>query len=65
MRILALSDNVVSHIYGPAIKKSSADVDLIVGCGDLPAAYLEYIVTMLPAPLVYVPGNHGRSCPGS
>ncbi len=58
MRILALSDDVVSHIYSPAIKQNYADVDLIVGCGDLPAAYLEYIVTLLPAPLVYVPGNH-------
>jgi predicted phosphodiesterase len=58
MRILALSDNVVSHIYGPAITQSFADVDLIVGCGDLPSAYLEYIVTLLPAPLIYVPGNH-------
>ncbi len=58
MRILALSDNVVSHIYSPAITQRFADVDLIVGCGDLPVAYLEYIVTLLPAPLVYVPGNH-------
>jgi Icc-related predicted phosphoesterase len=58
MRILALSDNVVSHIYSPAITQRFKDIDLIVGCGDLPAAYLEYIVTLLPAPLVYVPGNH-------
>jgi uncharacterized protein len=58
MRILALSDTVVSHIYSPAITQRFKDIDLIVGCGDLPAAYLEYIVTLLPAPLVYVPGNH-------
>jgi Icc-related predicted phosphoesterase len=58
MRILALSDKVVSHIHSPAIMQRYKDIELIVGCGDLPAAYLEYIVTLLPAPLVYVPGNH-------
>jgi predicted phosphodiesterase len=58
MHILALSDNVVSHIHSPTITQRFKDIDLIVGCGDLPAAYLEYIVTLLPAPLVYVPGNH-------
>ncbi len=34
------------------------DVELIVGCGDLPYEYLEYLVTMLNKPLYYVPGNH-------
>ena len=34
------------------------DVDLIVGCGDLPVDYLEFVVSMLNVPLVYVPGNH-------
>jgi Icc-related predicted phosphoesterase len=58
MRILALSDTVVSHIHGPSIKRRYKDIELIVGCGDLPAEYLEYVVTLLPAPMVYVPGNH-------
>ncbi len=58
MHILALSDKVVSHIHSPTITQHFKDVDLIVGCGDLSADYLEYVVTLLPAPLVYVPGNH-------
>lgn len=31
---------------------------MIVGCGDLSARYLEFILTVLGKPLVYVPGNH-------
>ncbi len=33
-------------------------VELILGCGDLPYTYLEYIVTMLNVPMYYIPGNH-------
>jgi Icc-related predicted phosphoesterase len=33
-------------------------VELILGCGDLPYEYLEYIVTFLNVPMMYVPGNH-------
>lgn len=32
--------------------------DLVLSCGDLPFDYLEYIVSRLDVPLVYVPGNH-------
>jgi Icc-related predicted phosphoesterase len=32
--------------------------DIVLSCGDLPFDYLEYIVTRLNVPLVYVPGNH-------
>jgi Icc-related predicted phosphoesterase len=58
MKILALSDQIVPMIYSPSIKELFGDVELIVGCGDLPAYYLEYVVTQLNVPLVYVPGNH-------
>ena len=58
MQILALSDEVVEFIYSPAVRERFGDVGLIVGCGDLPAVYLEYVVTQLNVPLVYVPGNH-------
>ncbi|KPK88892.1 MAG: hypothetical protein AMJ88_18315 [Anaerolineae bacterium SM23_ 63] len=58
MKILALSDQVVPMIYSPTVAEQFADVKLIVGCGDLPAYYLEYVVTQLNVPLVYVPGNH-------
>ncbi|MBN1267823.1 MAG: metallophosphoesterase [Anaerolineales bacterium] len=58
MKILALSDQVSTIIHGSSLKKHFRDIDLIVGCGDLPASYLEYVVSVLNVPLVYVPGNH-------
>ena len=32
--------------------------DIVLSCGDLPWDYLEYIVSRLNVPLLYVPGNH-------
>ena len=58
MKILALSDQVVEHLYCPLVKERFGDVDLVVGCGDLPNYYLDYIVSMLNVPLAIVPGNH-------
>lgn len=58
MKILAVSDRVVDAIYSPQVVDQYGDVDLVIGCGDLPYYYLEYIVTMLTAPVVYVYGNH-------
>jgi Icc-related predicted phosphoesterase len=31
---------------------------LILGCGDLDYEYLEFLVTLMNVPLLYVPGNH-------
>lgn len=61
MKILAVSDRVNELIYSPAIKHLFKDVDLVLGCGDLPQYYLEFIVTMLGGPLFYVIGNHGNA----
>jgi uncharacterized protein len=58
MKILALSDQVVEHLYSPLVKERFGDVDIVVGCGDLPNYYLDYIVSMLNVPLALVPGNH-------
>lgn len=58
MRILALSDRVVPVIHSPSIQDRFSGVDLVIGCGDLPAGYLEFALTALGVPLVYVPGNH-------
>jgi predicted phosphodiesterase len=60
MKILALSDEVVEALYSAAITDRYADVDVVIGCGDLPFYYLEFIVTMLNVPLYYVPGNHDK-----
>ncbi len=36
-------------------------VDVIISCGDLKAFYLSFLVTMIPAPLFYVCGNHDKN----
>jgi uncharacterized protein len=61
IKILAVSDKVEQLIYSPAIKRLYGDVSLVLGCGDLPYYYLEYIVTMLGGPLFYVIGNHANA----
>ncbi len=58
MKILAVSDQVVDQLYSPRVKETFGRVDLVVGCGDLPFAYLEFLVSAFNVPLVYVPGNH-------
>jgi Icc-related predicted phosphoesterase len=61
IKILSVSDKVDELLYSSAIKRLFGDVDLILGCGDLPYYYLEFIVTMLGGPLFYVIGNHGNA----
>jgi hypothetical protein len=61
VKILAVSDEVVEFLYGAGCRQQFGDVDLVLGCGDLPFYYLEYIVTVLDVPLYYVPGNHDRA----
>ncbi len=58
MKILAVSDVVVDRLYSAQVAEYFRDVDMILGCGDLPYEYLEFLVTALNAPLLYVPGNH-------
>ena len=58
MRILAVSDQVVDRVYTLASTGQFHDVDFILSCGDLPYAYLEYLLTVLNKPMYYVPGNH-------
>ena len=58
MKILAVSDQIVERIYTLARQDHFQGVDIIIGCGDLPYTYLEYLISMLNVPMVYVPGNH-------
>lgn len=58
MRILALCDQVVEHVYGPQVREHYPGVDLILGAGDLPPFYLEYVECQYNVPMLYVPGNH-------
>jgi len=58
VKILAVSDEVVERLYSLCAGGHFNDIELIVGCGDLPYAYLENLVAFLNVPLFYVPGNH-------
>ena len=61
-RLLAISDEVDRDLYDPHIKEMG--IDIVVSCGDLPFDYLEYIVTVLNVPLLFVPGNHDPDLKG-
>jgi Icc-related predicted phosphoesterase len=58
VKILAVSDLVLDRFYRPEIRELFRDVGLVLGCGDLPYEYLEFLVSSLDVPLLYVPGNH-------
>jgi uncharacterized protein len=58
VKILAVSDQVVERMYALIPQGHFKDIGLILGCGDLPYTYLEYLVSMLNVPMYYVPGNH-------
>jgi Icc-related predicted phosphoesterase len=58
MKILAVSDRVMDTLYSSNVREKFPDLDLIIGCGDLPYYYLDFLVSALDVPLVYVHGNH-------
>ena len=58
MLFLTVSDEVVPAIYSLNIKERFRGIDCVLGCGDLPPYYLEFIVTMLAKPCFYIHGNH-------
>jgi uncharacterized protein len=58
LKILAVSDMVVDRLYSTKVAEHFSDIGMILGCGDLPYDYLEFLVTSMNIPLLYVPGNH-------
>lgn len=58
MKILCVSDEVDPLVYSPRIKEHFGDVEFVIAAGDLPMDYLEFIVSMLNKPLLFVQGNH-------
>lgn len=58
MKILVISDYESNFIWDHFDKSKFSDIDLVISCGDLNASYLSFLVTMIPKPLLYVPGNH-------
>ncbi len=62
MRIqaLAVSDEIDPRIYSASVRERMGFVDLVLGCGDLPARYLEFLADALGRPVYYVLGNHAE-----
>ena len=61
MKILLISDaeeRLLWDNWNDATAQSLADVGLVLSAGDIKPEYLEFLVTMLNVPLVYVRGNH-------
>ena len=57
--ILIISDEETLLRYPEnKVKEMFKHVDLIISCGDLRNDYLDYVMTILNKPLVYVSGNH-------
>jgi Icc-related predicted phosphoesterase len=58
MKVLAVSDRVLNRFYNTNVRDHYPDIELIIGCGDLPFYYLEFLISSLDVPLLYVLGNH-------
>jgi len=58
LRLLAVSDEVEPQLLDERTVEAQGRVDLVIGCGDLPADYLDALSTIYAAPLVFVRGNH-------
>ncbi len=62
VRILAVSDEVDTTLYQPNLTEAVGTPDLLLGCGDLPYSYMEYIVTYTEVRhAYYVHGNHDQA----
>ncbi len=60
MKILLVSDEESKFIWDFFDAERFRGVELIISCGDLDARYLTFLATMIPAPLIYVHGNHDK-----
>ncbi|MFP4483732.1 MAG: metallophosphoesterase [Spirochaetaceae bacterium] len=58
MKILCVADHVDPLVYSASVKERYADVDLVLGAGDLPMSYLGFIASSLNKPVLFVFGNH-------
>jgi Icc-related predicted phosphoesterase len=58
VKILSVSDIVVSDLVGTSSPVEADSFDLIIGCGDLPPEYLARLRAKFDVPLYYILGNH-------
>ncbi|MGC7098995.1 metallophosphoesterase family protein [Amycolatopsis lurida] len=62
LRALVVADEVDERLWTGAT--GGLAVDLILGAGDLPFDYLEFLANALDRPCVFVPGNHDPDLSG-
>ena len=58
VELLAVSDEIDPRIHTASVKERMGHVAAVIGCGDLPATYLEFLADALNRPVYYVLGNH-------
>ena len=58
MKILAVADNEEKALWDYYDKDRLGQIDLIISCGDIDPRYLDFLVSMTNADLLYVRGNH-------
>jgi len=58
MKILVIADIESKSLWDNYAPEKFEGIDLIISCGDLCADYLEFLATMVPITILYVPGNH-------
>ena len=58
MKLLIISDEESKFIWDYFDRTAFEGISLTISAGDLKSQYLEFIATMIPAPVLYVPGNH-------
>lgn len=57
-RLLAVSDEIQEQLLDSRTAAGIGHIDLVLGCGDLPAEYLDAVCSFYEAPLLFVRGNH-------
>jgi hypothetical protein len=63
LKLLAVADEVDARLYSEPALRERRQPDYILGCGDLPAYYLDYLVSKLNVPLFAIHGNHDAPRP--
>ncbi|GAC1433386.1 MAG: metallophosphoesterase [Chloroflexota bacterium] len=61
MRILAVGDveePLLHEHFRPERWQGENTIDLLISCGDLPAEYLDFLITVFRVPGYFVAGNH-------
>ena len=59
MKILCVSDMEMPQLHSAEnLRRQYSDIDIIISCGDLSPAYLDFITSITCVPMFYVRGNH-------